>query len=64
MYPEYFMIAVQTILQERQKKIDANKIDSYRDFAIDYYGLNLINCYYGPYKLQAFWKKDYPRKIF
>ena len=64
MYYEYFLIAVQVILQDRQKKIDANKIDRYRYFAIDYYGLNLMNSYYGPYKLYTFWKNDYPRKAF
>ena len=49
-YSEFFVLATQLLLQKKQKKIDSVKIDEYRHFAIDYYGLNLINCLYGPYK--------------
>jgi hypothetical protein len=38
--------------------------EPYRHFAIDYYGLNLINCLYAPYKLKAFWYDHKPYKIF
>jgi hypothetical protein len=63
-YYEYFMIAVQVVLQDKQKQIDAANIDQYRHFAIDYYGLHLINCYYAPYKLKAFWGNAQSIKIY
>jgi hypothetical protein len=47
-YYEYIFIASQIVLQEKQKQIDQANIDQYRHFAIDYYGLNLINCHYAP----------------
>ena len=49
-YNEYFFLAVQMVLQDKQKEIDSLNIDDYRHFAIDHYGLNLINCLYGPFK--------------
>lgn len=52
------------VLQDRQKRMDGNKADDYRHFAIDYYGMSLINCYYGPYRLLSFWKDDQANKAF
>lgn len=63
MYYEYFLLANQIILQDRQKKIDEEG-GHYRKFAIDYYGINLINCFYGPYKLYSTWKNDKPKKAY
>jgi hypothetical protein len=63
-YYEYFLIAVQTVLQDKQKQIDLANIDKYRHFAFDYFGLNLINCYYAPYKLKAFWGDGQSNKAF
>ncbi len=64
MYYEYFLIATQVVLQDKQKEIDSAKIDNYRHFAIDYFGLNLINCYYAPYKLKIFWGDAQSHKAF
>jgi hypothetical protein len=64
MYYEYFLLAVQTTLQDKQKEIDSIKIDSDRHFAIDFYGLYLINCFYAPYKLKAFWGNGQSSKAF
>lgn len=64
MYYEYFLIANQVVLQDKQKEIDSTRIDEYRHFAIDYYGLNLINCYYAPYKLKTFWGDGQSNKAF
>jgi hypothetical protein len=64
LYYEYFLIAVQTILQDKQKEMDSVQVNEYRRFAIDYFGLYLINCYYGPYKIQRFWGDSQPHKAF
>jgi hypothetical protein len=49
-FTEYFYISVQIMLQNRQKQIDGANKDPFRHFAMDHYGLSLINCYYGPIK--------------
>jgi hypothetical protein len=49
-FTEYFHISVQIVLQNQQKQIDSANKDPSRHFAMDHYGLSLINCYYGPYK--------------
>lgn len=36
---------------------------AFRTFAIDYYGLNLLNCYYGPYKLHVNLRYVFPDKV-
>lgn len=63
-YYEYFLIANQMVLQDKQKELDSIYKDSYRHLAIDYYGLYLINCKYGPYKFKAFWGESKAEKIF
>ena len=63
-YYEYFLIAVQVVLQERQRTIDAARLDGFRHLAIDDYGLQLINCYYAPYKLKSFWGNEQTKKAF
>lgn len=63
-YYEYFLIAAQVVLQQRQTAIDAAKLDGFRHFAIDDYGLQLINCYYAPYKLKSFWGNEQTKKAF
>jgi len=45
------MLACQRVLLKRQDELDSASTDpSTRSFAIDSFGLNLLNCYYGPYK--------------
>jgi hypothetical protein len=46
-----FFIASKIVLKEKQKQIDLLSKDGYKHFAFDYYGLNFINCYYGPLKM-------------
>jgi hypothetical protein len=42
-------VAAQRVLQTKQRELDSlNKTKKFRDFAIDDYGLFLINCFYGP----------------
>jgi hypothetical protein len=42
------------VLQTKQLEMDTdNKDYNIRAFAIDHYGLFLINCEYGPYKLNV-----------
>jgi hypothetical protein len=55
-FTEYFHISVQIVLQNRQRQIDAANKDPFRHFAMDHYGLSLINCYYGPYKQEYLWE--------
>jgi hypothetical protein len=48
-YYQYFMLATQKILIDRQDELSSqNNADN--AFAIDSYGLYFINCYYGPFK--------------
>lgn len=61
---EYFLIAVQIILQDKQTELNSKSNDPYLHFAVDYYGLYLINCLYAPYKLKNFWENDKVAKIF
>lgn len=64
-YYEYFVIAAQRVLQFRQLALDSrNKKGPHRTFAIDYYGLELLSCYYGPYKVKLFWGNNQSPKIF
>jgi hypothetical protein len=51
-YYQYFPLAGQRVLQTKQRELDRDHTEKgTRSFAIDYYGLRLINCHYGPYKL-------------
>ena len=53
-YYQYFLLAGHRALQDKQKELDKDRTDPIRsNFAIDHYGLFLINCYYGPYKLSV-----------
>ena len=61
-YYEYLMLAGQTVLQRKQRELD--QLGGNRRLAIDVFRLALINCYYAPYKLKAFWKSDKPEKVY
>jgi hypothetical protein len=53
-YYQYSFLAGQRVIQAKQLKLDTeNNNPNTRNFAIDYYGLFLINSYYGPYKLSV-----------
>jgi len=53
-YYQYFLLAGHRVLEAKQQELDKENTDrTIRNFAIDYYGLFLINCYYGPYKLSV-----------
>jgi len=55
-YSEFVTIASKKIIQSKQKELNTiNRDQNYRKFAIDYYGLFLINRNYGPFKLEVFW---------
>jgi len=65
-YYQYFLLAGHRVLQDKQQALDKDSMDPARSsFAIDYYGLFLINCYYGPYKLSVVYEdvKASDRKI-
>ena len=65
-YFHYFFLAGHRVLEDKQRELDEdNKDHTYRTFAIDHYGLFLINCYYGPYKLSVVYEdvKTVDRKI-
>jgi len=51
-YNQYFLLAGLRLLEAKQLELDNKNINpNFRNFAIDYYGLFLINNQYGPYKL-------------
>jgi len=65
-YFHYFFLAGHRVLEDKQRELDKdNKDHTLRTFAIDYYGLFLINCHYGPYKLSVVYEdvKTVDRKI-
>ena len=43
LYVNYFQIAVQIVLQRKQKELDTAKVGQYRALAVDHYGLYYIN---------------------
>ena len=51
------------ILKEKQKQIDSFTLNSYKRFAFDYYGISLINAYYGPYKLDMIYNNFWPPMV-
>ena len=53
-YYQYFLLAGHRVLQDKQQSLDKDSTDPTRsNIAIDYCGLFLINCDYGPYKLSV-----------
>ena len=53
-YSQYLFLAGHRVLDGKQQAMDKVNTDPTRShFAIDYYGLFLINCFYGPYKLSV-----------
>ncbi len=54
-----FFIASKMVLKEKQKEIDSITTDIYKHFAYDYYGLNFINCFYGPKKMEMIYEDFY-----
>lgn len=51
-------VASTIILREHQITIDNNKHDGYKHFAIDYFGMNFINAYYGPLKMELIYQEN------
>jgi hypothetical protein len=69
LYSDFVGLASQVILQNRQREIESELGESYKHFAIDYYGLQLINAFYFPRKLQLAYESlnhenDYHRNYF
>lgn len=63
-YFHYYVLAGQRVLQAKQKEIDSkNKDPNVRNFAIDSYGLFLINCFYGPQKANSYFSNGANRKF-
>jgi hypothetical protein len=55
---EFFYIAGQLVIQNKQKELDLiSKVDN-KLYAIDYYGLYTINCMVGPMKLKSYFKGE------
>lgn len=62
-YYQYFLLASQRVLLKRQSELDSSSKDSStRSFAIDSFGLNLINCYYGPNKTNIIFESLQPQQ--
>lgn len=57
-YYEYFVLASLRVIQLKQKYLDRiYEKEPHRQFAIDYYGLETINCHYSPFKISTYWGK-------
>jgi hypothetical protein len=65
LYYEYFVLATLRVIQRKQKYLDQiYEKETYRQFAIDYYGLETMNCQYSPFKISSYWGKMSSQRLF
>lgn len=58
-YSFLFFIASKIVLMDKQKEFDLITKNGYKHFAFDYYGLNSINAFYGPLKMEMIYEDKY-----
>jgi hypothetical protein len=64
-YFEYYKFSAVKVLRSKQADLDKiHEKDAYRTFAVDYFGLLTMSCYYAPYKIKIFWGNNQSLKIF